>query len=176
MDPEQKADTQFEFDTITIGSGVSSGETYQYNYSIDSSSIDLSSLNTMSQGLTIANGGMGANIIGGAIGSGIYTTTTNGTSGYNWNIASPSTTVSQAGHLSLQGKDADIDINGRSMSDWMTKVEERLNIMTPNPELEQEWDELRRLGERYRKLEKKCREKSEMWQKLKSMTPPKVLK
>jgi flagellar motility protein MotE (MotC chaperone) len=60
------------------------------------------------------------------------------------------------------------------MSDWMARVEERLNILTPNPELEKEWDDLRKLGERYRKLEKKCKEKAETWNKLKAMPPPAV--
>jgi flagellar motility protein MotE (MotC chaperone) len=74
--------------------------------------------------------------------------------------------------MTLRGKNADLDINGKSLKDWMEKVEERLNILTPNPELEKEWDELRRLGERYRKLEKKCKEKAEVWNKLKSMPKP----
>jgi hypothetical protein len=33
---------------------------------------------------------------------------------------------------------------------------------------------LRRLGERYRKLEKKCREKADMWKRLKSMPAPDI--
>jgi hypothetical protein len=56
----------------------------------------------------------------------------------------------------------------------MEKVEERLNILTPNPEMEKEWDDLRKLGERYRKLEKKCKEKSLMWNKLKAMPKPEI--
>ena len=80
--------------------------------------------------------------------------------------------TSNSGKLSLQGESADIDINGKSLKNWMEKVEERLNILTPNPELEKEWDELRRLGERYRKLEKKCQQKSDMWNRLKSMPKP----
>jgi flagellar motility protein MotE (MotC chaperone) len=76
--------------------------------------------------------------------------------------------------MSLRGENADLDINGKSLKDWMDKVEERLNILTPNPELEKEWDELRRLGERYRKLEKKCKEKAEVWKKLKAMPKPEV--
>jgi predicted RNase H-like nuclease (RuvC/YqgF family) len=76
--------------------------------------------------------------------------------------------------MSLRGENADLDINGKSLKDWMERVEERLNILTPNPELEKEWDELRRLGERYRKLEKKCQEKAEVWNKLKSMPKPVV--
>ena len=83
-------------------------------------------------------------------------------------------TIDQSGRMSLQGDDADLDINGKSLKGWMEKVEERLNILTPNPELEKEWDELRRLGERYRKLEKKCKEKAEVWNKLKSMPKPKL--
>ena len=78
-------------------------------------------------------------------------------------------TVGSGGTVSLKGEKADIDINGKSMVAWMEKVEERLNILTPNPELEKEWDQLRRLGERYRKLEQKCKQKADMWKKLKSM-------
>ena len=77
--------------------------------------------------------------------------------------------IENRGRMSLKGLNADIEINGKSLKGWMERVEERLNILTPNPELEQEWDELRRLGERYRRLEKKCKEKADMWNKLKSM-------
>jgi flagellar motility protein MotE (MotC chaperone) len=76
--------------------------------------------------------------------------------------------------MSLRGDNADLDINGKSLNGWMEKVEERLNILIPNPELEKEWDDLRRLGERYRKLEKKCKEKAEVWKKLKAMPKPEV--
>jgi flagellar motility protein MotE (MotC chaperone) len=57
------------------------------------------------------------------------------------------------------------------MVSWMEKVEERLNILTPNPELEKDWDDLRRLGNRYRALEKKCKEKAQMWEALKKVQP-----
>jgi len=72
----------------------------------------------------------------------------------------------------IRGEDADLLINDKSLKTWMEKVEERLNILTPNPELEKDWDQLRRLGERYRKLEKKCQEQSDMWKRLKSMPAP----
>ena len=74
----------------------------------------------------------------------------------------------------IKGKDADLLINDKSLKTWMEKVEERLNILTPNPELEKEWDQLRKLGERYRKLEKKCQEQSDMWKKLRSMPKPNI--
>ena len=84
---------------------------------------------------------------------------------------SPTMTVQKGGTIDIQGDDADIKMNGKSMKAWMEKVEERLNILTPNPELEKDWDDLRRLGERYRKLEKKCKEKAQMWEELKKVQP-----
>lgn len=79
--------------------------------------------------------------------------------------------VEQSGSIEIQGENADIKMNGKSMKAWMEKVEERLNILTPNPELEKDWDDLRRLGQRYRALEKKCREKAQMWEALKKVQP-----
>lgn len=124
--------------------------------------------------VTGAQGAIGTTT--GINGTGGYVYTTTNTSGYNWNIQQSPTTLSADGQIELRGKNADIKINDKSLCEWMAKVEERLNILTPNPELEQEWDDLRRLGERYRKLEKKCQEKAKMWQQLKSMPPPKVPK
>jgi hypothetical protein len=98
------------------------------------------------------------------------------TTGTGLNIGSSATDynmkVEQSGQIDIKGEKADIRINGKSMNKWMEQVEQRLNILTPNPELEKEWDDLRRLGERYRKLEKKCQEKARMWEALKKL--PKV--
>jgi len=104
------------------------------------------------------------------VSSPVWTTTTNNTGAYtfaNQNIQSSNT-------VHIRGKDADLLINDKSLMTWMEKVEERLNILTPNPEMEAEWDQLRKLGERYRKLEKKCKEKSDMWNKLKAMPKPEI--
>jgi hypothetical protein len=116
----------------------------------------------------VSIGGMSATGIN--VTSPVWTTTTNNTGGYtfaNQNIQ-PNNTVH------IQGEDADLLINNKSLKNWMERVEERLNILTPNPEMEKDWDDLRRLGERYRKLEKKCREKADMWKRLKSMPAPNV--
>ena len=82
--------------------------------------------------------------------------------------------LNQSGKISLQGTNADIDINGKSLMKTLEALEERLNMLVPNPELEKEWDDLRRLGNRYRKLEAKCKEKAEMWNKLKAMPKPNI--
>jgi hypothetical protein len=96
---------------------------------------------------------------------------TTGTSGFNGTSAAG---LNQSGKLSLQGTNADIDINGRSLMKTLDALQERLNMLTPNPEMEAEWDQLRELGERYRELEQQCREKTQMWNKLKSMPKPNV--
>lgn len=83
--------------------------------------------------------------------------------------------VDNSGLLDLTGDNADIKINGKSLMSAIEALEQRLNILTPNPKLEAEWDELRELGERYRALEKQCKEKAAMWEKLKSMPPPEIL-
>jgi hypothetical protein len=115
---------------------------------------------------------------GAAIGGGTgYTYTTTGTGTSPWIVgnggtgATPALNVQQGGTIELRGENPDIKMNGKSMVAWMEKVEERLNILTPNPELEKEWDDLRRLGQRYRALEKKCREKAQMWEALKKVQP-----
>ena len=97
--------------------------------------------------------------------------TTNTTAG-QYSFTGQNTQPSNTVHI--KGKDADLLINDKSLKTWMEKVEERLNILTPNPEMEKEWDQLRKLGERYRKLEKKCKEKSDMWNKLKAMPKPEI--
>ena len=100
------------------------------------------------------------------------TTTTNNTGGYTFANTQPIGSIGKSGTVHIQGENADLVIGDKSMKTWMEKVEERLNILTPNPDMEKEWDDLRRLGERYRKLEKKCKEKAEVWNKLKSMPKP----
>ena len=130
---------------------------------------------------TITHGGTGTT--GSAVGSvsGLGYAATNPwqtltTTGTSVNIGSSATDynmkVEQSGQIDIKGEKADIRINGKSMNKWMEQVEQRLNILSPNPELEKEWDDLRRLGERYRKLEKKCQEKAKMWEALKKL--PKV--
>jgi len=79
----------------------------------------------------------------------------------------PTLTVNQSGTIQLEGKNADIKVNGESLMETLRGIQDRLNMLRPNPELELEWDELRALGEQYRKLEAEFKEKSKMWNTLK---------
>lgn len=146
--------------TLTPSTGYSS---------MDYGAIPPLSVNDLTFDNIVINNGTGATYTLGAQGSHSNTVWT--TTGTGWNHSAIGA-IQPSATISLKGEDADIDLNGKSMKAWMEKVEERLNILTPNPELEKEWDELRKLGERYRKLEEKCKKKAEVWNKLKSMPPP----
>ena len=82
--------------------------------------------------------------------------------------------VDHAGQLELRGNNADIRVNGQSLMQTLQSIEERLNVLRPNVELEAEWDQLKELGDQYRKLEIEFKEKSKMWNTLKSMPKPEV--
>jgi hypothetical protein len=106
---------------------------------------------------------------GGSGGSG-YTYTTTGTGAGV--VTSPwiATGTNASNTLSVKGDaefDGDITVKGRSLAEFMESVEQRLNILRPNPELEAEWDQLRELGEQYRELERQLAEKAQMWAILK---------
>jgi len=70
--------------------------------------------------------------------------------------------------LTLVGNDADVIVNGKSLKDTLLALEQRLNILVTNPELEKEWNELKKLGERYRCLEQDIKQKQEVWNRLKA--------
>ena len=61
----------------------------------------------------------------------------------------------------------DIKIKGKSLIDTLNKIEERLAILNPNAALEENWAELKELGNRYRALEKELIKKQEVWEILK---------
>jgi len=69
--------------------------------------------------------------------------------------------------MELRGAQADIVMNGVSLNDTLKLIQDRLNMLRPNRELEQEWDQLRDLGEQYRKLEKDLIQKQKAWDILK---------
>jgi hypothetical protein len=94
-----------------------------------------------------------------------YTLNTTGTGAGNpWISTNISNTLSVQGDAEFDG---DVTVKGRSLSEFMESVEQRLRILRPNPDLEKEWNQLRDLGEQYRELEQQLTEKSRMWDTLK---------
>ena len=62
-------------------------------------------------------------------------------------------TTTAKGQLKVEGKDADIFINGQSLSDWMQAVDRRLSILVPNPELQEKYSALQAAYDHYKTLE-----------------------
>lgn len=175
-------DNSWLSDTITITSGTGNDTLIRGAGGMAYSSVDYGAipiLDTIDIGQLSITGATGANVIG--IDTPSYTIGTGGT--FQWpnpntiwttNTTASPVTMNQAGKISLQGENADIEINGQSLMKMLEIFQERLGWMQPNPELEKEWDDLRELGEQYRELEKRCKEKAEVWKKLKAMPPPQV--
>ena len=70
------------------------------------------------------------------------------------------------GKMAINGEDADIEINGVSLKQTLEDLQERLAILQPNPELENEFKELREIRQKYVQLERNLLEKKEMWDTL----------
>jgi hypothetical protein len=61
----------------------------------------------------------------------------------------------------------DIDIDGRNLTEVLKSIEQRLAILKPNADLEHRWEELKKLGDQYRKLEKEILAQEGVWDTLK---------
>jgi hypothetical protein len=85
-----------------------------------------------------------------------------------------SSTANGAGKIRLEGEDADVEVNGWSLVAAVKRIEQRLGLFQPNPELEAEWAELGALAEQYRKLEQHIRDKQATWDRIKAMPAPEV--
>lgn len=128
-------------------------DTYSVDLSGVYSSVSLTSPYTVSSGINFPNA--------------VYTTSTVNSP---WVQSSP-----MAGpKIKLDGADADIEINGVSLWATMQEISNRLNIMHTNPELETQWQELRALGDQYRKLEQHILDKQATFDRVRAMPAPEV--
>lgn len=127
------------------------------------------STNIPHNNVTATGGGLGypSNYVylAGGGGGGGGTLGTSNISASNW--STNTLTVPPSGRMELQGAQADIVMNGVSLNDTLKLIQDRLCMLRPNSELEQEWDQLRDLGEQYRELEKQLIEKQRAWDILK---------
>lgn len=63
--------------------------------------------------------------------------------------------------------EGEVKIKGKSLTDMFEKIEDRLAILHPNPELEEKWENLRNLRKAYKELEAEIIEKEKVWKILK---------
>lgn len=60
--------------------------------------------------------------------------------------------------IKIDGEDADVVINGKSMKTFMEKMEERLAILQPDPAKLEKFEALRKAYENYKLIEKMVNE------------------
>jgi hypothetical protein len=135
--------------------------------------IDLSSIQAVTTNSTMNP----ITITGANSSNGVYTLNNTGTisSGltYPW-VTSVNDTITIGDipqrSLSVRG-DAEIDgeltVGGKNIGESLDRIEKRLAILKPNPELEERWERLRELGEEYRKLEQDILGQEEIYNILK---------
>jgi hypothetical protein len=145
-------------DTITIGNPGAASGTIGSGYSNDT--ITLSSPYNINNSTVIGGGYSYPNVTTGT--NGTYTINSGAGTGNPW-------AKTNSAKIQLNGEGADIEVNGESLIGMIRKIEERLNILTPNTELEAEWEELCALGNRYRELEQHIKDKQATWDRLKAM-------
>lgn len=63
---------------------------------------------------------------------------------------------------------ADIQLGSKSLKTLLEKIESRLAILEPNTSLENDWKELKKLGDQYRTLEKEIQDKLKTYDILKT--------
>ena len=88
-----------------------------------------------------------------------YTITT-GTTTYN----NQPQVLKVSGNAEFEGE---VTIRGVKLDERLNAIEERLGILRPNNDLEGKWENLKKLGEEYRKLEKEILEGESIWDMLK---------
>lgn len=88
------------------------------------------------------------------------TTVYKATSGTGNLISACNNSVHVKGDAEFEG---DVKIKGKSLSEALNKIEERLVILHTDEKLEAKWEELKKLGNAYRALEKDILEKENIW-------------
>lgn len=70
------------------------------------------------------------------------------------------TALTVNGDATIKGK---LKIGDKDIGELLSAIESRLAILTPNPGLEEKWNSLRELGDKYRQLEKEIIEQEELY-------------
>jgi hypothetical protein len=109
--------------------------------------------------VSITSGAGGGGVWGVQGISGTYGTSSTGTAGQTltWNGTDTIWTTPRT----------ELEDDIKDLRESIENIEKRLAILHPNKELENSWEELKALGERYRELEKDILEKEKIWDILK---------
>ncbi len=133
-------------DTVTLDLDFGAGEPALSTLGVDT--ITLDDIN-MSSTITLPSSSY---VIGGT--GGTSYTYSSGNS-FNWNSSlSPSVNITSNGIEMPAG--SDIKIDGQSLKEFMTKMEQRLAILVPDPEKLEKFEALKKAYEHYKTMEALC--------------------
>jgi hypothetical protein len=122
---------------------------------IDTDASTMYSSNTITlPSTTISNGGY---TIGSTGSSGQFYTST-GTGHNNWNNVTTSSTVNITSNGIDMAAGTDIKVDGKSLKEFMNKMEERLAILVPDPAKLEKFAALKKAYEHYKLMEQLCQE------------------
>ena len=102
---------------------------------------------------TVPNGGF----VTGTAGSTLYSSGAG--TGYAWNTATSSTVNISANGIDMAAG-TDITVAGKSLKQFMDKMEERLAILVPDPKKLEKFEALKKAYEHYKLMEKLCQEET----------------
>ena len=141
-----------EIETLDLGYGAVPPDYTSISYSggIDTITLDSSTMYS-SNTITLPSSSYA---IGAAGTSGQFYTST-GTGGYNWNNP-PTVNITGGGIDMADG--TDITVGGKSLKEFMTKMEERLAILVPDPAKLEQFQALKKAYEHYKLMESLCQE------------------
>jgi hypothetical protein len=145
------------YENITYSSGIDTITLSPSTYGVESLTVPTTYATTRIGSLsntTVPNGG--------------YTISSAGT-GVNWTTGTTNTNATveiNADGMKIK-EGGDITIGGKSLSEAIEKIEERLGILNPNPALEERWEQLKELRKQYMEMERDLLEKEKMWKILK---------
>lgn len=144
-------------DTVTVNSDYGVGSWSSHNIDLGNMASDTITLDP----LTWTTGSSGNY----SITSSPYVYTSGTTGSYSIAPASNSVHINGDGIVMQDG--ADIVVGGKSLTQAIEKIEQRLAILKPNPELESRWQQLQDLREQYVEMERDLLEKEKIMKILK---------
>ena len=141
-------------DTVTLDLDFGAAQPALIDTDLQTISLDdmitSSTITLPSSSYTISGGGGG--------GSGGYYIS-NGT-GYTTTWATPTPAPSPTVHIDTDGvnikEGGDLKVGGKSLKEFMTKMEERLAILVPDPERLEKFEALKKAYEHYKTMEALC--------------------
>jgi hypothetical protein len=144
---------------VDLGSGVGAGT----NYISGGAGVDTITLGDVGSSYNIDTSMFNTSVVP----NGGYTISSSG-AGVNWTQSyGYDSNVNITGDGITMKEGSDIKIGGKSLTEAIEKIEERLGILHPNEALESRWEELKSLRQQYLDLEKELLEKEKMWKILK---------